>query len=155
MRRTDIEAVGEVAGEALAAGGALVRGLHEGIAARPFGVLGVAAAPVRVIHDGVARSVYGGVPRAPRTAARARAAVAARGADDAGPALTAGPRSSLALAALNGLYGDHLDARGNGLALGMGLRHRGEDVAATPAGLAAAYPDATSRLAVFVHGLGE
>jgi pimeloyl-ACP methyl ester carboxylesterase len=155
MRRTDIEAVGDVAGEALAAGGALVKGLHEGIAARPFGILGAAAAPVRVVHDGVARAVYGGVRGALRTAAHAGAGLAARGADDAGPALTAGPRSSLALAALNGLYGDHLDARGSGLALGMGLRHGGEDVLVSAAGLAAAYPDATSRLAVFVHGLGE
>ena len=155
MRRTDIEAVGDVAGEALAAGGGLVKSLHEGIAGRPFGVLGAAAAPVRVVHDGVARAVYGGVRGALRTAAHAGAAVAARGAEDAGPALAAGPRSSIALAALNGLYGDHLDARGNGLALGMGFRHRGEDVDPTPAGLAAAFPDATSRVAVFVHGLGE
>ena len=155
MRRTDIEAVGDVAGEALAAGGGLVKSLHEGIAGRPFGVLGAAAAPVRVVHDGVARAVYGGVRGALRTAAHAGAAVAARGAEDAGPALAAGPRSSIALAALNGLYGDHLDARGNGLALGMGFRHHGEDVDPTPAGLAAAFPDATSRVAVFVHGLGE
>ena len=155
MRRTDIEAVGDVAGEALAAGGALVRGMHEGIARRPFAILGAAAAPVRVVHDGVAGAVYGGVGGALRAAARAGAAVAARGAGDAAPALAEGPRSSLALAALNGLYGDHLDARGNALALGMGFRRRGTDVDATAAGLATAFPDATSRLAVFVHGLGE
>ena len=77
MRRTDIEAVGDVAGEALAAGGGLVKSMHEGIAGRPFGVLGAAAAPVRVVHDGVARAVYGGVRGALRTAAHAGAAVAA------------------------------------------------------------------------------
>jgi hypothetical protein len=53
MRRTDIEAIGELAGEALAAGGGFIKEMHEGIAGRPFGVLGPAATPVRVIHDSV------------------------------------------------------------------------------------------------------
>jgi pimeloyl-ACP methyl ester carboxylesterase len=35
----------------------------------------------------------------------------------------------------------------------MGLRHRGRPVAASSEALAAAHPDATGRLAVFVHGL--
>ena len=58
MRRTDIVAVGELAGEALAAGGGLIRELHEGIASRPLGILGPAAAPVRVIHEGVVRAPH-------------------------------------------------------------------------------------------------
>src|SRR4051794_8090073 len=68
VRSTDIVAVGEVAGEALAAGGTLVKDMHEGIAGRPFGALGPAAAPVRAIHDGIARAVYGGVRAALRGA---------------------------------------------------------------------------------------
>ncbi len=40
MRKSDIEALGELAGEALAAGGTLIKDMHEGIASRPFGVLG-------------------------------------------------------------------------------------------------------------------
>jgi pimeloyl-ACP methyl ester carboxylesterase len=39
------------------------------------------------------------------------------------------------------------------LALEMTIRRRGRDVALDPAGLELAFPDATSRLAVFVHGL--
>ena len=37
----------------------------------------------------------------------------------------------------------------------MTLRRRGRDVAADADSLARAFPDATARLAVFIHGLGE
>jgi len=156
MRRTDIEAVGEVAGEALAAGGTLVKDMHTGIASRPFGALGAAAAPVRVIHDGVSRAVYAGVGGGLRALGRAgaRAAAAARADEDVRP-LTAAAGGSLAVGALNGLYGNHLLARGNELALGMEVRRDASEVELTPGGLADAFPDATSRVAVFVHGLCE
>ena len=154
MRRTDIEAIGDLAGEALAAGGTLVRDMHQGIAGRPFGVLGAAAAPVRIVHDHVSRAVYAGVGGALRAATRGGARLLAAGAEpDEAPALTAGPRSSLAVGALNGIYGNHLLARGNDLALGMDIRRSGQEVVPAPATLAAAYPDATSRIVVFVHGL--
>jgi pimeloyl-ACP methyl ester carboxylesterase len=155
MRKTDIEAVGDLAGELLAAGGTLVRDMHEGIASRPFGVLGPAAAPVRVVHDGIARGLYGGVRGALRGASRGGARIIAAGADADAPALASGPRGSAALAALNGLYGSHLAARGSELALGMDVRRDGADVAVTTAALAAAFPDATARIVVFVHGLCE
>ena len=78
MRRTDIEAIGELAGEALAAGGGFIKEMHEGIAGRPFGILGPAATPVRVVHDGVSRAVYGGVRGALRGGARGGASLLAR-----------------------------------------------------------------------------
>jgi hypothetical protein len=155
MRKTDIEAVGDLAGELLAAGGTLVRDMHEGIASRPFGVLGAAAAPVRVVHDGIARQLYGSVRGALRGASRGGARIVAAHADPDAPALASGPRGSAALAALNGVYGNHLAARGSDLALGMDVRRDGADVAVTPAALAAAFPDASSRIVVFVHGLCE
>jgi pimeloyl-ACP methyl ester carboxylesterase len=154
MRKTDIVAVGELAGGALAAGGTLIKDLHAGIAGRPFGILGPAAAPVRVIHDGVSRAVYGGVRGGLQALAGGGTRLAALHAD-AAPALEARPYASYAVSAVNGLYGDHLTARGNGLALEMEIRRDGAAVPVTPEGLEAAYPDATSRVAVFVHGLGE
>jgi pimeloyl-ACP methyl ester carboxylesterase len=153
MRRTDVTAVGELAGEALAAGGTLVRDMHAGIASRPFGALGPMAAPVRVVHDGVSQAVYDGVRGALRAASRAGAHLVAQRADDTAPPLTATPRGSFAAGALNGMWGNHLADREHGLAVEMGFRRRGADVALTVDGLAAAYPDATSRLVVFVHGL--
>jgi pimeloyl-ACP methyl ester carboxylesterase len=155
VRSTDIQAIGELAGEALAAGGGLIKEMHEGIASRPFEVLGPPAAPVRVIHDEIAHSVYGGVQSALRAASRATAAVLALEAGDDGPALAAMPAGSVALGALNGVYGNHLVQRANRLALGMEIRRNGEAVPVTPAGLARAFPDASPRIAVFVHGLCE
>src|SRR3954453_17440200 len=87
VRRTDIEAIGEAAGEALAAGGGFVKEMHEGIAGRPFGILGPAASPVRAVHDGVSKAVYGGVSGALRPASRGGAGLLARRSGDDGPAL--------------------------------------------------------------------
>lgn len=155
MRRTDIEAIGELAGEALAAGGGLIKEMHEGIASRPFGALGPSAAPARVIHDGVSRAVYAGVRGGLRAAARTSAALLAQRAGEDGPALAATPAGSLALGAIHGLYGNHIEERGNRLALGMEIQRGGRPVAVTAQGLAEGFPDATSRIAIFVHGLCE
>ena len=133
MRGTEIEAIGELAGEALAAGGGLIKQMHEGIAGRPFGVLGPAAAPVRVVHDGVSRAVYGGVRSALRSGARGGASLLARRSGEDGPALAASPAGSLALGAINGLYGNHLTERGNRLAFGMAVRRHRDDVVLTDA----------------------
>ena len=153
MRGADIEGVGELAAEAIAAGGALVEEMHRGIASRPFDILGRRATPVRVVHDGTSRAVYGGVRVGLRMVARGSAAPFALRAGDDGPALAATPAGSLALGIVNGLYGDHLTERGHRLKLEMSVRRGGGDVALTADGVAAAFPDATSRVAVFVHGL--
>jgi hypothetical protein len=57
------------------------------------------------------------------------------------------------LAALNGVFGDHLEATGNPLAIGMGPIENGSVIETTPAGLAAAYPDAGPHIVVLAHGL--
>jgi pimeloyl-ACP methyl ester carboxylesterase len=138
MRKTEIEAAGDLAGEALATVGTLVRDMHQGIAGRPFAALGVAAAPVRVVHDGIARTVYGGVRGALRGSARAAAgAIPAR---EDWPGLAEGTYGALAVAALNGVWGNHLVARRSALAADLRV------IAGAPA---------TPRLAVFVHGLCE
>jgi pimeloyl-ACP methyl ester carboxylesterase len=155
MRSTDIEAIGELAGEALAAGGGLIKEMHEGIASRPFGILGPSAAPARVIHDGIAQAVYGGVRGALRVASRGGAAVVALRAGDDGPPLVATPAGSVALGALNGLYGDHIAERSRGLAFEMEIRRDGEQVRLTADGLARGFADATPRVVVFIHGLCE
>ena len=55
MHAKDIEAVGDLVGAGLAAGGRLVQDMHEGIAGRPFAALGAGATPVRLAHDGISR----------------------------------------------------------------------------------------------------
>ena len=155
MRRSDIEALGDLAGDALVGVGAVVRDMHSAISRRPFEALGEPAEPVRLVHDGIAVAVHGGVRIGLRAAARGGARAAALGADPDAPPLAAGRRGSIALGALNGLYGDRLRRRGNGLALGLSVRRDGAVVALTPAALASAFPGGGPRVAVFVHGLGE
>ncbi len=51
MRRDELRALGDLAGDAAAGIATQAREVHEGIAARVFGALGPTAAPVRVAHD--------------------------------------------------------------------------------------------------------
>jgi len=57
------------------------------------------------------------------------------------------------LAALNGIFGDHLVASGNPLAVPMQLRRGGVPVALNTAALAAAFRDPERKMLVLVHGL--
>ncbi|HKU40349.1 MAG TPA: alpha/beta hydrolase [Polyangiales bacterium] len=57
------------------------------------------------------------------------------------------------LAVLNGLVGNYLARTGNELATQMALYHDERPLRTEPAALAAAFPRASSRLVVFVHGL--
>lgn len=59
----------------------------------------------------------------------------------------------LAIGVLNGTLGDYLKRTGNGLATSMALVCAGRAVALTRAAIAAAYPAASPRVAVLVHGL--
>lgn len=77
MRRSDIQAVGDLAGEASSVLTSFVRGMHAGIAGRVFTSIGPTAAPTKVVHNTVASTVYEGVDRGIRGAARAISAVAA------------------------------------------------------------------------------
>ena len=56
-------------------------------------------------------------------------------------------------ASINGFWGDYLNRRGSDLDLGMTLRKDGRVVALTPDAMCTAYPQATGKVCVFVHGL--
>jgi pimeloyl-ACP methyl ester carboxylesterase len=155
MRSTEVRAIGELAGRTLAGAGTMVRDLHMAIAERAFTAVGPGGAPARVVHDGVAEALYGGVRTALAALPRGAGSAVARSAHDEGPALAQSPRGSLALAALNAYVGDALHADDSPLALAMTVRHRGVDLPLEPDALSHALPDAGSRLAIFVHGLGE
>lgn len=64
-----------------------------------------------------------------------------------------GLKLDLALGVLNGAVGDYLVRTENGLALDMAFHQAGGPVAVTRAALSAAYPEATPRVVVLVHGL--
>ena len=55
---------------------------------------------------------------------------------------------------LNAVAGDFLEARDNGLSIKLSIRHDGRDLGLTKDSLWRALPHATTKLCVFVHGLG-
>jgi pimeloyl-ACP methyl ester carboxylesterase len=59
------------------------------------------------------------------------------------------------ISALNGIVGDYLRERANGLAIGMGFYARGEHVPCDRRAIERAHPRATGRLCVLVHGLAD
>jgi len=56
-------------------------------------------------------------------------------------------------ASINGFWGDYLSRKNSRLDLGMTVRHHGRDLPMTPEAFAAAFPNATSKICVFVHSL--
>ena len=126
--------------------------LHRGIADRAFGAVGPAGAPVKAVHDAVSGLAYSGVRLALGAGARAAGLVGALRAD--GESLDDG-RGGAALGILNGAHGDLVARAAPALAVTMSVRGDGRDVPLTRDGLSAAFPAASGRLAVFLHGLTE
>jgi pimeloyl-ACP methyl ester carboxylesterase len=128
---------------------------HRGIAERVFWALGPMGTVAKFAHDGISTGVYAGLRGA--TSALGRGADAALALRDA-PAerVISTTRSGAAgLAALTGLIGDTLEREGSDLAEAMAVRVDGRAIALDEDGLARAFPRATGRLVVFLHGLME
>ncbi|GAA4695817.1 permease [Nocardioides conyzicola] len=100
----------------------------------------------------ITSAVYGGVSVGLRAASAGLDKVAAAG---VGPRLEEGPRGRFVSSAVNGLIGDRLVRERPRMAFGTTVRAQGRDVPLDADGLAAAYPRATGRLVVFLHGLCE
>ncbi|MGA2012279.1 MAG: hypothetical protein ABSH51_17390 [Solirubrobacteraceae bacterium] len=155
MQPDEATALGELAAGAVSGVAAQAQEVHAGIAGRVFDSLGPTASPVRVAHDLIAGGVYCAVRLT--SGALARGAGAAVGATRRAGAPSLGDTrgGARALGALNGAVGDLLHDRASALETPMAVRRDGRDVALNAPALAAAFPDAGGRLAVFVHGLGE
>ena len=121
-----------------------------GIGRRVTGATGASAG--EVLHRGIAGAVYGGLGAGLRAASRGLDAVAATG---AGPRLETAPRGRFLSSAVNGLIGDRLDRDRPRLAIPMAVRSAGRDVPPERDALAAAYPGASGRVVVLLHGLCE
>jgi triacylglycerol esterase/lipase EstA (alpha/beta hydrolase family) len=150
VRAAEVHGLGQLAGEAVGGVAARIEEMHSGVAGRAFEAAGVMAAPVRAIHDLVARGVYQGVRAALEATVRASAAQAVP--RDTHP-IDERLAGRLAVGVLNGAFGDLLERERNALAVHMSIRRHGETVSATAPALRAAFPDATPKLVVFLHGL--
>ena len=120
-----------------------------GMTRRPTG--GASSVP-EVVHRGIATAVYGGLSVGLRAASRGLDRVAATG---VGPRLEEQPQGRFVSSAVNGLIGDRLVRERPHLAIPMAVRAEGRDIPPAAGDLAAAFPDATDRVVVFLHGLCE
>jgi pimeloyl-ACP methyl ester carboxylesterase len=148
----ELRALARLGFEELGAAVGGIGGVHAGIAKRVFRAVGPQGAPVRVIHDGISGGVYAGLKGASRALGTGADALLQRREPQS---LSTHPRGAAALAALNGLIGDRLEREGSPLHIGLAVRRHGRPVPAVPGAVAAAFPAATPRIAVFVHGLME
>jgi pimeloyl-ACP methyl ester carboxylesterase len=130
-------------------------GFHRAIAGRAFGASGPGAAPARVIHDAISERAYAAVGGGFRLLGLVADTALGRRRVGDGRALSSSPRGALAVGALTGLIGDRLEREGSDLHEPMAPRRDGRAVELDAASLRAAYPDATGRLVVFLHGLME
>jgi pimeloyl-ACP methyl ester carboxylesterase len=125
--------------------------IHGSIAERVFHRTGAGGAPAHWMHDRVAGAVYGGLKGSVAGMGRAADAALAR----RPRVVSTNPGGAALVAAINGLIGDTLERRQSSLHQPMALRAHGEAVGTTRDDLAAAYPQATPRVGIFLHGLME
>jgi pimeloyl-ACP methyl ester carboxylesterase len=150
----EVRALSRLTFDELGRAAAGIASVQRAMAERTFGLIGPIA--------GVTHQVYGAVSEGVETGLRGGARLVGRGAEgalgrlpataDGRPLSTTAPGGAL-LGAINGLIGDVLEQDESDLQEPMCVRVRGRAVAAEPDALAEAFPAATPRLVVFVHGL--
>jgi hypothetical protein len=133
-----------------------VRDTHYAWADRVLGALDRSTGGATIVpgslHRGIAASVYGGIGLGLRAASAGLDALAAH---DVGPPLEQSSSGRMVGAVANGLIGDRLARERSRLAFPLAVRRAGRDVEPVRAALETAYPGATPRLAVLLHGLSE
>jgi pimeloyl-ACP methyl ester carboxylesterase len=156
MTPEEIRATGRLGVEVYAGTVAHIEKAHKRVASRVFRMVPAGGEPVQAVHDVVARLAYRtvrGVGAAVGNAVSEILPAAGVGSPER-PAGSSG-RSNHALAVLNAAIGDRLAEEDNPMAIHMAIRLAGRDLSPRPDVLQAAFPAARSRVAVFVHGLGE
>jgi pimeloyl-ACP methyl ester carboxylesterase len=108
--------------------------------------------PIRFVHDAVSRGVVGALTGGTSAVGRgAEALVGLRPGSDR--PLSANPVGGFGLSVLNGLVGDRLERENSPLQEPMSVRVDGLPIRPEGDALVQAFPAATPRLVVFVHGL--
>ena len=152
MKQNEAWAAGHLAARMVADGISDVEHVHRSLASRAFRAIGPISYPIRLVHDGVATGAYATIRVAGLLAGLATVELIG---STGGSSVGSTPRSNLGLAALNATLGDELAAQGSPLAIRMAVRPSRSDVPLTHHALALAFPKASSKLAVFLHGLAE
>jgi pimeloyl-ACP methyl ester carboxylesterase len=152
MTPAEIRALSRLGGHAFGGLVSRIGQVHQAIGRRALTPIGPVGIPVRLVHDLVAQGTYRAIQSVAPTAAALAGEAAALIYADGQPAGRE-PRGNLALAALNAIAGDQPGLAP--LAIPMAVRVGGSDVELASREIAAAFPRATTFLAVFVHGLAE
>jgi len=160
MRSAEVRGLKDLFVAAARGGATTIEQMHTSISRRPFEVLErvpvtrLPAGMARWVHDAIAGGIYSGLRGCLQLAGGA-AEVALTPLAETEPDPDA-PRPSaldLTLGALNGILGHRLEEKQNGLRIQMEFFCAAHPLALQPEALRRAYPEAGSRLAVFVHGL--
>ena len=155
MDARDVCAIGDALAEGLDGTSRTVEEMNHAVARRSFAVAGPARGVPQAIYDRAIPRVYSTLRAVGPAAIRTGALSLGSTIDPEAERFAASGRGKAVLSAVNGLMGDALARRGNGLALKMSLYCDGVEIRPTEAGLAAAFPEVTDRIAVFIHGFGE
>ncbi len=132
-----------------------VRDVHGAVAGRVHGVLDHVAGGTTLthrLHDGISSAVYTGISACLKASAHG---LRAAGRTGLSPEIEDSAGGRHLVAVVNGLIGDRLRDEGSNLCFDMGVRVGGRDIELDGAGIAAAFPQATGDVVVFVHGLIE
>ncbi|HET9719070.1 MAG TPA: alpha/beta fold hydrolase [Solirubrobacteraceae bacterium] len=155
MLPEELLATGDLAGRGYGSLVSQIRETHGAVAGRIFRYVGDVARPVQLAHDAIAALAYGSTGALGRGLMKAAGYGAALAQPEEAESMERTLAGRVLKGALSGAWGDRLSEERNPFAVEMAVRRGGRDVPLTPVGLAAAFPRATPRLAVFLHGLCE
>lgn len=155
MDARDVCAVGDVLAEGLDGTTQQIQNIHHALADRSLRLVGPARGPAEAVHDRVADGLYNTVRAVGPAAVRSGALALGMAIDQDAERIGGSGRGKALLSAFNGVFGDALARRHNGLAVRMSILEDRRVVRPEPQPLTQAFPLATTRLAVFVHGFGE
>ena len=150
MRDRELTALTTLGFDELARATGGIGQIQRAVSARVFRAVGPGAVLVRPLHESITRGVYAGLGAGTRGLGMLAGAAAGR---RQGPLISSTPIGSAAIAAITGLTGDKLEEESSPLAQPMAVRVAGAPVALEPEAIASAFPAATRRIVVFVHGL--
>ena len=153
----DWHGVGDVVAMATDRVATPVEGMHRAIIGRWMSLGGQAIDPGRRAVDRLIGSAYDGI-RSSGSAIGSTISTLAESASEhvTLPAVWETDKGRYAQSILNGVWGDELDRNASPARIELGLRDpSGRPTPATAPSLGRAFPDASTRLAVLIHGLGE
>ncbi len=149
----EVRALSALAFEELRGFPGAIRDMHLGIAQRAFCGVGPAGEPVKLIHDALSSRAYGAIAAGASGLGQAADRAMERGGVGEQTSLSTTQKGSFGLAVLSGLIGDRLERNGSALHQPASARMHGERIGLDEPSLRDAFPQATPRLAIFIHGL--